>query len=271
MPKHKEKPLPISSSVPPVFPLEQERLFREVLELMNSSGIPYVVAGAFALQKHTGIWRNTKDLDLFLVPHDVPRALTALTQAGFETEICDPVWLSKAHHGDFYVDLITGMSNAVITVDHSWVDRGYPATVMGIPSRVLAPEELIASKLFVTRRERFDGADIVHVIHGTRGQLDWNRVLSIIGEHWQIVLWAMLLFHYIYPAHADYIPREVWDDLLGRLRKELDHHNPLAHFRGSLIDDKMFAIDVDEWGMANLVQELRSIRDPKNGSDKHAA
>lgn len=231
---------------------------------MNVSQIPYVVSGAFALQQHTGIWRNTKDLDLFLAPEDVPRALNALDEAGFETEICDPVWLTKAHRGEFYVDLITGMSNAVITVDRSWIERGSVANVMGVPARVLAPEELIASKLFVTRRERFDGADIVHVIHGTRGRLDWNRVLVIVGEHWQIVLWAMLLFHYIYPAHADYIPRSIWDDLLGRLQKELDHHNPLAHFRGSLIDEKMFAIDVEEWGMANLIEELRSVRDRRS-------
>lgn len=261
MHKHEDKPLPVSSSTPPVFPPEQETLFREVLQRMNDSQIPYVVSGAFALQQHTGIWRNTKDLDLFLAPEDVPRAINMLNEEGFETEICDPVWLTKAHRGEFYVDLITGMSNAVITVDRSWIERGAPALVMGVPSRVLAPEELIASKLFVTRRERFDGADIVHVIHGTRGRLDWNRVLTIVGEHWQIVLWAMLLFHYIYPAHADYIPRQIWDDLLGRLRKELDHHNPLAHFRGSLIDEKMFAIDVEEWGMANLIEELRSVRD----------
>lgn len=267
MHKHDEKPLPVSSSQPPDFPPEQEGLFREVLRLMNLHRIPYVVSGAFALQQHTGIWRNTKDLDIFLAPADVPRALRVLDDAGFETEICDPVWLCKAHRGEFFVDLITGMSNAVISVDPSWIERGSPAEIMGVPSRVLASEELIASKLFVTRRERFDGADIVHVIHGTRGKLDWNRVLAIVGEHWQIVLWAMLLFHYIYPAHADYIPRAVWDDLLGRLRKELDHHNPLAHFRGSLIDDKMFAIDVHEWGMANLVEELRSIRDPRTGKD----
>lgn len=232
---------------------------------MNEHHIPYVVSGAFALQKHTGIWRNTKDLDLFLAPHDVPRALEALDQAGFETEICDPVWLCKAHRGEFFVDLITGMSNAVITVDPSWIERGSPAVVMGVPCRVLAPEELIASKLFVTRRERFDGADIVHVIHGTKGKLDWNRVLGIVGEHWQIVLWAMLLFHYIYPANSDSIPRPVWDDLLGRLKKELDHHNPAAHFRGSLIDEKMFAIDVHEWGLANLMQELRDVRESQNG------
>jgi hypothetical protein len=254
---------------------EQQELFRGVLRLMNDNGIPYVVSGAFALGQHTGIWRNTKDLDLFLAPPDIPPALQKLKEAGFETEICDPVWLSKAHCGEFYVDLITGMSNAVITVDRSWIARGSPATVVGVPTRVLAAEELIASKLFVTRRERFDGADIVHVIHGTQGQLDWHRVLNIVGEHWMIVLWAMVLFQYIYPAHCDYIPRAVWDDLLGRLGKELDHPNPRAHFRGSLIDEKMFAIDVNEWGMANLIEYHRKLRDtkpqPGDGSAEPAA
>lgn len=261
--KRDEKPLPVSTSKPPVFPPEQERLFREVLHLMNDSGIPYVVSGAFALGQHTGIWRNTKDLDLFLAPEDVPPSLQNLAAAGFETEVCDPVWLAKAHRGDFFVDLITGMSNAVITVDRSWIERGSPADVIGVPSRVLAPEELIASKLFVTRRERFDGADIVHVIHGTHGRLDWNRVLNIVGEHWMIVLWAMILFQYTYPAHCNYIPRAVWDDLLGRLRGELDSPNPRAHFRGSLIDENMFAIDVHEWGMANLIEYHRGLREEK--------
>src|SRR5436309_103610 len=61
-----ERPLPVSSSTAPQFPEAQTRLFREVLELLNASAIPYVVSGAFALHAHTGIWRDTKDLDLFL-------------------------------------------------------------------------------------------------------------------------------------------------------------------------------------------------------------
>lgn len=267
MPKADDKPLPVSTSIPPVFPPEQALLFREVLALFNENRVPYVVSGAFALQKHTGIWRNTKDLDLFLAPEDVPNSLRILQQHGFETEVCDPVWLAKAHRSDYFVDLITGMSNAVITVDKSWVDRGSAAEVLGVPTRVLAAEELIASKLFVTRRERFDGADIAHVIHGTQGRLDWDRVLFLLGEHWGILLWAMVLFHYVYPAQMDYIPRRIWDDLLGRLQAELNNPNPRAHFRGSLIDEKMFAIDVEEWGMANLIEQHRSVREGKIPKD----
>ncbi len=118
-------------------------------------------------RKHTGIWRNTKDLDLFLPPQAVPEALRHLREQGFETEIRDPVWLAKAHRDGYFVDLITGMSNAVITVDQSWIDRSSPSVVLGVPTRVLGAEELIASKLFVNFRERFDGADIVarHLRH----------------------------------------------------------------------------------------------------------
>ena len=253
------KPLPVSSSERPQFPSEQKRLFREVLEKMNESRIPYVVSGAFALQAHTGIWRDTKDLDLFLEQRHVGGALRHLSADGFDCEVCDPVWLAKAHRGDFFVDLITGMSNGVISVDASWIERALPKDVMGVPSRVLAAEELIASKLFVTRRERFDGADICHVVHGTRGKLDWQRLLGIMGEHWEVLLWSLQLFHYIYPQQASYVPAEVWDDLLGRFQREL-RDGSKAPFRGSLIDENMFAIDVCEWGLENELARYRELR-----------
>ena len=252
--------------MPPAFPPEQRALFCEVLQHMNRAGVPYVVAGAFALQKHTGIWRNTKDLDLFLPPEVVPDALRHLQEQGFETEVRDPVWLAKAHRKGYFVDLITGMSNAVITVDQSWIDRGIESVVLDVPTHVLAPEELITSKLFVNFRERFDGADVVHIIYGRRGRLDWQRLLQLVGEHWELLLWELVLFHYVYPARHDYVPRDVWNELLARLRGSLDEPSSMP-FRGSLIDEKMFAIDVREWGLENLLAEQRGQREPKMDGD----
>jgi hypothetical protein len=237
-------------------------MYIEVLSLVTAHHVPFAVSGAFALHQHTGIWRNTKDLDLFLSHQDVPRALVALSTKGFTTEVCDPVWLCKAHRGDFFVDLITGMSNATITVQRDWIDRAHKAEVLGVSVKVLAAEELIASKLFVTRRERFDGADIAHIIHGTAGKLDWARILDLLGEHWMVLLWALVLYQYVYPAHSEFVPSTLWNDLLSRLHNELDHPNPRAVFRGSLIDDKMFAIDVKEWGMANLNERMRDAKYP---------
>ncbi len=258
MPNEQDKPLPVSSSQPPCFAPEQESLFREVIQLMEARRVPFVISGAFALHEHTGIWRDTKDRDFFLPAEEVGRALEVLENDHFQTEVLDPIWLAKAHRNGFFVDLITGMSNGVVRVDYSWIRRASRSHVFGLSVRVLAPEELIASKIFVTRRERFDGADICHIIYGTRGQFDWKRLMNLMGEHWQMLLWALVLYHYVYPAHTDYVPQEIWEELLQRFRVELQHPNKGIEFRGSLIDEKMFAIDVLEWGKRNILDEHRS-------------
>ncbi len=225
---------------------------------MNEHGIPYAVAGAFALHKYTGICRVTKDLDLFMKSEDVPAALQYLDQQGFRCEILDPVWLAKAHRGEYYVDLISGMSNAVIVVDDTWMKRTHPAMIAGVRSQIISPEDLLASKLFVTRRERFDGADIAHIIYGTRGRLEWERILELAGEHWEIVLWALILFRYVYPAHTDYVPAALWQDLLSRYMHIVQHPDPKAPFRGSLVDEHMFSIDIQDWGLEDVQAGYRS-------------
>lgn len=252
--------LPETSSEPLRLPKEQHLLFREILTLFEKKKIPFAVAGAFALREHTGICRDTKDLDLFLTAENSDVALELLREEGFRCEICDPVWLLKAHRDGFFVDLITGMSNATIAVEDSWIERAKPAEIHGVPTRVLAAEELLASKLFVTRRERFDGVDIAHVVYGTRGKLDWQRILSLSGEHWEMLFWALVLFHYCYPAHTDFVPAELWQELTRRFQEEISRPDKNARFRGSLIDDKMFAIDLNEWGLDNLMQEYRQRR-----------
>jgi len=260
--KTAESEVPGTSSVSLRLAAKQERVFREVLTLFDSQKLPSAVAGAFALRQHTGICRVTKDLDVFLSSKDISIALGLLEKKGFRCEISDPVWLAKAHRQGYFVDLIAGMSNGVFTVDSSWIDRSLPATIVGIHTRVLAPEELIASKLFVTRRERFDGADIAHLIYTSRGNLQWARILELAGEHWELVLWNLVLFRYVYPAHSDYVPRSVWQDLLTRFTDHVRSPDPKARFRGSLIDHRMFAIDVEEWELDDILKESLS-RSPK--------
>lgn len=255
--KHRDL-IPSTSSSPPRLPKRQAELFRDVLRALEGCGIPYVVSGAFAMRQHTGVCRDTKDLDVFLTVEDASVALQHLADQGMECEIRDPVWLAKATRNNYFVDLITGMSNGLIRVDSSWIERSHPAIVLGIETRVLAPEELIASKLFVVRRERFDGADIAHLIYTSRGNLNWDRIMQVAGEHWEMVLWALMLYRYVYPGQSDFVPRTLWRDLLVRLQHTLISPTPDAKFRGSLVDDRMFAIDVNEWGLANLLQESRA-------------
>jgi hypothetical protein len=251
---------PKTSSFPAEAPAEQVELFRDVLLALERRCIPYAVSGAFALRQHTGICRQTKDLDLFVTAANSAATLACLRQEGLKCDVIDPVWLAKARRGDYFVDLITGMSNGLIVVEDSWIERASPAVVYGVTTRVLAPEELVASKIFVARRERFDGADIAHVIYGTHCAFDWRREMELVGEHWEMLLWSLMLFRYVYPAQSHYVPAEIWCELLRRFEREIRDPDPNAPFRGSLVDDNMFAIDVNEWELPNLLAEWRERR-----------
>ena len=256
--REEKRKLPVSSSTPPEFLEDKRRFYIEFLEAMNRHNLPYCVSGLFALHEHTGIWRQTKDLDVFVPAEHIDRVLDVLChQERFETQVIDPVWLAKAWRGDHFVDLIIGMSNAVFRIDQSWLDRSTESEVLGIPCRVLGPEELLVSKVFVVRRERFDGADIAHIIYAQGEQLDWLRILDLVGDHWMMLLWSLILFRYIYPSRKHAVPTRVWDLLLSRFRRELLDPDQTETFRGTLIDENMFAIDVKEWGMENVIQQYR--------------
>jgi hypothetical protein len=72
-----------------------------------------MVGGAYALKVHTGIWRDTKDLDLFLRKDRVEAALESLTRAGFRTEFTDRLWIAKAFDGPYFIDPIFSSGNGV--------------------------------------------------------------------------------------------------------------------------------------------------------------
>ena len=49
--------------------------------------VPFLVGGSHAFLEYTGIVRNTKDFDLFLRRADLDRAMEALRDAGYRTEL----------------------------------------------------------------------------------------------------------------------------------------------------------------------------------------
>lgn len=247
--------LPVSSSHPPEFLPEALDCYKRAVEALRDAAIPFTVGGAFALHKHTGIWRNTKDLDIVLEAGAVPGALRHLEARGFSTRIEDPVWLAKAFCGEYFVDLITALGNAALVVDATWIERAENWEMFSVPCRILAAEELIASKIFVSRRERFDGADVAHLIRVCGGRLDWERLQQLLTGHEEMLLWGLVFFSYIYPAHVDLIPRDLWSSLVRGFQHHLEHPRREEPFRGTLIDPNMFAIDVKEWGERDLYRE----------------
>lgn len=85
------------------------RFYKETLQLLYTHGFPFLVGGAFALKQHTGVFRDTKDLDLLCAAGECPRLLKFLSDHGILTETTDARWLAKAFKNEHYdVLLICG-------------------------------------------------------------------------------------------------------------------------------------------------------------------
>lgn len=205
----------------PGAPLAAVDFYRHVMRLLEGAGIPFLVGGAYAFARHTGIQRPTKDLDLFLRRADCRRALQVLQQAGYATEDTHPHWLAKAYGDKGFVDLIHSSANGIAAVDDVWFAKACPAEVLGLPAQLVPVEEKIWSKLFIMERERFDGADVVHLVRYQGHAMDWQRLLQRVGPHWRVLLGHLVFFGFIYPAQRDLVPSWVMVRLLRRLQEEL--------------------------------------------------
>src|SRR5437899_3273145 len=85
---------------------ESHAFYREAVHILEGAGVPFLIGGAYAFRYHTGIIRDTKDLDVFVRRDDWQRALEAFASAGCRTEATYPHWLGKAFRGDSFVDVI---------------------------------------------------------------------------------------------------------------------------------------------------------------------
>jgi len=220
-------------SAPSLGPLdaETEAFYRDVLHTLNAAGVPYLVGGAYAFACYTGIQRHTKDLDLFIHRRDYDRIAEALAAGGYQAEMTYPHWLAKVHRGESFVDLIFSSGNAVAEVDDDWFQHASQAEVLNVPVRISPPEEMIWSKAFIMERERYDGADVAHLIHAWAERMDWHRLLRRFDAHWRVLFSHLVLFGFVYPAERDRIPSWLMAVCLERLRRESGE--PV------LVDDKL--------------------------------
>lgn len=228
---------------------ESSAFYRHAMQVLKQGGIPFLVGGAYAMARYTGIVRHTKDLDLFVRPEDCGRALDRLAAAGYQTELTFSHWLGKAFNGDDFLDIIFSSGNGVVTVDDGWLEHAVPSQVLGEDVWLCPVEESIWSKAYVCERERFDGADIHHLLRARGPVLDWSRLLARFADHWRLLLSHLVVFGFVYPADRDRVPGWVMAELLGRMNEELRTPTPesaLCH--GPLLSRTQYLIDLRDWG-----------------------
>lgn len=236
---------------PNALPTGTREFYRQAVDLLNDAEVPFLVGGAYALAAYTGVTRHTKDFDVFLRPSDCCLALDAFAAAGFRAELTFPHWLGKVYSPDGdYVDLIFSSGNGVAEVDDEWFSHAVAGEALGKSVLLCPAEEMIWSKAFVMERERFDGADIAHLLRARAPDMDWERLKRRFGPNWRLLLTYLILFGYIYPGERALTPRTLMDELLAKLKREGIAADPAADgiCQGTMISREQYLIDIENWG-----------------------
>lgn len=260
---------------------DERRAHREALRILQERGLDPMVGGAYALKTHTGIWRDTKDLDLFLRKEDVQVALETLAGAGYRTEVTDPLWLAKAYAGPYFIDLIFSSGNGIATVDEHWRRRAPTSEVLGREALVVPAEEMIWQKAFIQERERFDGADIHHLLRCKGSRLDWEHLLARFGEaHWQVLLVHLITFRFAFPKEKEQVPAWVMREMIGRLeRQEAEPAGSEQVCRGTLLSRQQYLHETNVEGYRDAREvetpgwcgdQVYPVRYPDRGGRKDA-
>src|SRR5690606_615906 len=98
---------------------ESTEFYREAIQMLVDSECQFMLGGAFAMFHYTGIFRDTKDLDIFCKSNEYPKILKYFAAKGYRTELTDVRWLAKVFHGDFFIDVIFDTVSNISTVDGS--------------------------------------------------------------------------------------------------------------------------------------------------------
>jgi hypothetical protein len=224
------------------------QFYLDAMHALDEAGIEYLVGGAYSLGHHAGVVRHTKDFDVFVRKANCASALDALKSAGYSTERTFPHWLAKAFNprSEDFVDVIYSSGNGLCDVDDEWFEHAVDGVALDQPARLVAAEEIIWTKAFIQERERFDGADIAHLLRARGRELDWKRLTKrFIGKE-QLLLAHLLLFTFIYPAERTNVPMEVVEELMQGVRSQEPTMDKVC--QGTLISRSQYLPDLRENG-----------------------
>jgi predicted nucleotidyltransferase len=133
----------------------------------------------FLLGGGLGCWArggppSSNDIDLMTKKEDAERALSALQDAGMRPERPPEQWLFKAWDGDVLIDLI--FEPAGVRVTDELLDRGEDLNVDGMMVPVMAPDDILVTKLLALDEHNADFSSILQVARALREQIDWHAL-----------------------------------------------------------------------------------------------
>jgi hypothetical protein len=196
---------------------DQWRVYHEVISRANAKGLRFVLGGGFAISTYTGHWRNTKDMDLYVLPSDREALIQITAEAGlrdmYERSPYDRRWIYRAACGDTIVDIIWSMANLRSQVDEGWLRDGGEFHIRGERLGVVPPEEMVWNKLYVMQHDRCDWTDVLNLLYSVGAELDWEYLIKRMGDDTPLLAAALSVYRWMCPGHSRAIPALAWDSL----------------------------------------------------------
>jgi predicted nucleotidyltransferase len=152
---------------------EIEHALKRAAAALRDAGVPFLLGGSLASWARGGP-ETRHDLDLMIRPTDVETALEALTEAGMRPERPPEDWLVKAWDGDTLVDLIYCPKG--LPVNDDLIARGEELSVLGMEMRVMALEDVLATKLMALTEHSLSYESLLQIARALREQIDWAAV-----------------------------------------------------------------------------------------------
>jgi hypothetical protein len=197
-----------------LIPREQWNVYAGVIEKASARGLKIALGGGLAVSVYSGYLRNTKDMDLYVLPEERESLLAIMMEEGFEEYTAVPYdrkWSYRGHRNGYILDLLWMMLNERAPLDDVWVTGGRELKIDGVSLRMIPPEELIWTKLYIMQRERCDWPDAFNIAFAMAQQLNWERLVARMGIDAPVLGSFLTLLRWMCPGAMANIPQSVWE------------------------------------------------------------
>lgn len=157
--------------------------FKSSVAALRDSGIPFACMGSLALWALGGPEPNLQqDLDFAICEEDADTVRAALAHAGFAIQQPPEDWLFKAWSGEpdgrdsALVDII--YRPAGLTVTPQLLDTCEVRSVLALEVRVLAPTDLLVTKLHSITEQNADYGSALQFARSLRERVDWPDLVE---------------------------------------------------------------------------------------------
>ncbi|MFF4871708.1 nucleotidyltransferase family protein [Streptomyces sp. NPDC000961] len=147
---------------------------KKIGALLKASGCPFALIGGVAAYAHGIPVRLQHDTDFAVRREDAETVTNALREHG--VRIVDPPedWLVKARSGGEEIDLIFSLAGRPVTTE--LLSRAQTLPVDSVHMPVIAPTDLMVSRLLAFSDHHCDFGTLLPVARGLRERIDWARV-----------------------------------------------------------------------------------------------